>query len=51
MSPLQRTFIAASLFSVWMVGLLTGWTLGGAIYLALAGALILFPWRELRQRR
>ena len=50
MSPLQRTFAAAVLFSVWMVCLLSGWALGGAIHLALAGALALFPWRELRRR-
>lgn len=50
MSPLQRTFAAAGLFSGWLVCLLAGWTLGGVIYLALAGALALFPWRELRRR-
>ena len=48
MSPLQRTFAAAVLFSVWMVCMLTGWTLGGAVYLALIGAVVVFPWRGLR---
>lgn len=49
MSPLQRTFAAAVLFSVWMVCLLSGWTFGGAAYLALFGAVALFPWRALKE--
>lgn len=49
MSPLQRTFLAASLISGWLICLLVGWAFGGAIHLALAGALIVFPWRELRR--
>lgn len=49
MSPLQRTFLAAGLISGWLVSLLIGWTLGGAVHLALVAALVLFPWRELRR--
>ncbi len=51
MSPLQRTFAAAVLVSLWMVCLLSGWTLGGAVYLALVAAVAVFPWRELRGSR
>jgi hypothetical protein len=49
MSTLQRTLIAAVLFSTWMVCLFSGWILGGVIHLALALSLVLFPWRELRR--
>ena len=49
MSTLQRTLIAAALFSTWMVCLFSGWAFGGAIHLALALSLVLFPWRELRR--
>jgi enoyl-CoA hydratase/carnithine racemase len=49
MSPLQRTLAAAALFSTWMVCLLSGWAFGGAIHLALALALVVFPWRESRR--
>ena len=48
-SPLQRTLVAAVLFSTWMVCLLSGWAFGGAIHLVLAGGLAIFPWRELRR--
>ncbi len=48
MSPLARTFVAAGLVSGWLVMLLVGWSLGGAIHLALVAAVALFPWRELR---
>lgn len=50
MTPLQRTFVAAALFSTWIVCLLSGWAFGGAVHLALAGALAVFPWRDLRSR-
>ena len=48
MSPLARTFLSAGLVSAWLVGLLIGWTFAGAIHLALAGSLVAFPWRQLR---
>jgi hypothetical protein len=49
MSSLQRTLFAAVLISGWLVCLLVGWALGGAIHLALVGALLAFPWRQLRR--
>ena len=49
MSSLQRNLLASVLISGWLVFLLVGWALGGAIHLALVGALLVFPWRELRR--
>jgi hypothetical protein len=49
MSPLQRILLAAALVSGWLVCLLAGWSLGGAIHVALAAGLGVFPWRELRR--
>jgi hypothetical protein len=48
MSTTARTLLAAALLSGWLVCLLVGWALGGAIHLALAAGLIVFPWRRLR---
>ena len=48
MSPTQRLFVSAALISAWLVCLLIGWSLGGAIYLALLAGLAIFPWRLLR---
>ncbi len=39
--------LACALFSCWMILLMTGFVLGGAVQLLLALALALFPWREL----
>ena len=39
--------IAFAALSAWLGLLLIGWTLGGAIHLLLALALVLFPWRRL----
>jgi hypothetical protein len=36
------------LLSSWLVLLLLGWSFGGAVYLLLAAALAVFPWRALR---
>jgi hypothetical protein len=47
-SAFQRTLLASALISTWLVCLLAGFALGGAIHILLAGALVVFPWRELR---
>ena len=49
MSTFQRTLLSAGLLSLWLVCLLAGWALGGAIHLALLGGLAVFPWRQLRR--
>lgn len=48
MSPRTRLYLACSLFSSWMILLLTGAGPGGLTHLLLAGALAAFPWRLLR---
>lgn len=47
-SPLARLLTASVLLSSWLVLLFVGWTLGGAVYLLLLAAVLLFPWRQLR---
>lgn len=42
-----RLFASFALLSAWLVLLLLGWDLGGAVYLLLAAALVAFPWRAL----
>lgn len=48
MSPTLRLLISATLVSTWLVLLFTGWAFGGAVYLLLAAALVVFPWTALR---
>ena len=43
-----RLAAALALFSAWLVLLLLGSPLGAAVYLLLAAALAVFPWRLLR---
>lgn len=43
-----RLALAFGLLSAWLVLLLLGWSAGGAVYLLLAAALGVFPWRALR---
>ena len=45
-SSVVRLFLACALFSAWLVLLMTGFVLGGALHLALLLALVLFPWSE-----
>jgi hypothetical protein len=45
---LIRVVVALALFSAWMVLLLVGSPLGAFVYLLLAAALAVFPWRLLR---
>lgn len=45
---LIRVAVALALFSAWMVLLLLGSPLGAFVYLLLAAALAVFPWRLLR---
>ena len=40
-----RAALACAALSAWLVLLFAGWTLGGAVYLLLVAALVLFPWR------
>lgn len=47
-SPLGRALLAAALLSTWLVLLMLGRSLGGAVYLLLAAALAIFPWRAIR---
>jgi hypothetical protein len=47
-TTLTRLATALALFSAWLVLLLLGSPLGAAVYLLLAAALVLFPWRLLR---
>ena len=46
-----RLLAAAALLSAWLVALLSGVALGGAIHLAAAAALAVFPWRAARGRQ
>jgi hypothetical protein len=50
LAPMARTAGAFALLSAWLVLLLLGWSAGGAVYLLLVAALVVFPWRELRRR-
>jgi len=43
--PNGRLLLASSLLSVWLLLVLVGWALGGAIHLLLVAALVAFPWR------
>ncbi|MBZ0113101.1 MAG: hypothetical protein K8J08_11610 [Thermoanaerobaculia bacterium] len=45
-SAVIRLAASFALLGLWLLLLFIGWTLGGAIHLLLAGALVLFPWRE-----
>ncbi|HEX9668309.1 MAG TPA: DUF5670 family protein [Thermoanaerobaculia bacterium] len=49
-SPTLRAAVAIGLVSGWMVALFAGFAGGGAVHLALVAALLLFPWRLLRDR-
>jgi hypothetical protein len=48
LGPRNRLILFAVLFPAWLVLLMIGWTLGGAIHLLLAAALVLFPWKQAR---
>jgi hypothetical protein len=39
--------VAFAALSAWLLLLLIGWTLAGAVHLLLVAALIAFPWRRL----
>jgi hypothetical protein len=47
MTPIVRTCLALLLFTAWLALLFVGYAAGGAVHLLLAGALGLFPWRDL----
>jgi hypothetical protein len=44
----KSAVLAFTALSAWLVLLLSGWTLGGAVHLLFAVALLAFPWRRLR---
>jgi hypothetical protein len=48
-SPTLRAAVAIGLVSGWMTALFAGFAAGGAVHLALVAALLLFPWRLLRE--
>jgi hypothetical protein len=48
MSPTLRLLISAAVLSTWLVLLFSGWAFGGAVYLLLGAALVVFPWTALR---
>ncbi|TNF70715.1 MAG: hypothetical protein EP299_13420 [Acidobacteria bacterium] len=48
MSPTLRLLISAVTLSAWLVLLFSGWSFGGAVYLLLGVALVVFPWTSLR---
>ena len=48
MAAVARLAASFGMLSLWLALLLMGWTAGGAVYLLLAGAVVLFPWRLLR---
>ena len=41
-----RLAVSVVLLSAWLILLLSGVALGGAIHLLLLASLVLFPWRE-----
>ena len=48
---MARLTLSVALLSAWLILLMSGFALGGAIHLLLAASLVLFPWREARDRR
>lgn len=47
MTSTIRAALALLLFTGWLALLFMGYAAGGAVHLLLAGALGLFPWRDL----
>lgn len=47
---MARLTLSVALLSAWLILLLSGFALGGAIHLLLVASLALFPWREARHR-
>lgn len=47
LSPTVRAALAFALLSAWLVLLMSGVALAGAVHLLPAAALLLFPWRLL----
>ena len=48
---MARLTVSVALLSTWLILLLSGFALGGAVHLLLVGSLALFPWREVRDRK
>ena len=45
-----RLTLSVASLAAWLVLLMSGFALGGAIHLLLLASLALFPWREARRR-
>jgi hypothetical protein len=45
LQAMTRAALSFALLSSWLVLLLAGWSLGGAVYLLLVAAVVVFPWR------
>ena len=46
---MARLTLSVAALSAWLILLLSGFVLGGAVHLLLAASLLLFPWREARR--
>lgn len=44
---MKRLLASAACLSAWLILLFSGFSLGGAVHLLLAGALALFPWKAI----
>ena len=47
---MARLTLSVALLSAWLILLLSGFALGGAIHLLFVGSLVLFPWRQAREK-
>ena len=47
---MARLTLSVALLSGWLILLLSGVALRGAVHLLFVGALILFPWREAKSK-
>ncbi len=48
-TAMRRLTLSVALLSGWLILLLSGVALGGAVHLLLLASLVLFPWREARR--
>ena len=48
MTAMARLTLSVALLAAWLVSLMSGVSLAGAIHLLLLASLVLFPWREKR---
>ena len=50
-TPMLRLTLSVVLLAAWLVLLMSGVALGGAIHLLLVASLVLFPWRAAGERQ